>query len=793
MPKADRIGLRGAVALLAALLACAASSAAVPAASAAGIHNIQHVVVLMQENRSFDSMFGTYPGANGIPGGVCVHDPVIGGCVRPYHTPFDNNAGGPHNYQNALSDVHGGAMDGFVEQVEKARNCTQNTPVCAGCTLSVPETCREVMGYHDAREIPNYWSYAQNFVLQDNMFASSLSWSQPEHNYLVSSWSAHCPSNTTDPLLCTNNVVDGSALRNWTDITFLLHKAGVSWRYYVYEGLEPDCESDEEVICKTPVRQNSTTPSIWNPLRGFSDVAGDGQLGNIQSLTNFYTSIHKTGECGLPNVAWVAPNQNVSEHPPALISAGQAYITTLVNAIMRSPCWNSTAIFLSWDDWGGIYDHVVPPSVDANGYGLRVPGVVISPYARTGYVDHQQLSHDAYLKFIEDDFLGGARLNPATDERPDKRPDVREEAAGLGNLASDFNFEQAPRPPLLLSTHPAPGPASKAPPQSTPSAETGSAAAVSQTSATLNGTVDANGATTSDCRFEYGPTASFGYSVPCAATPISGESPVAVQATISLPSASATYGFRLVATNAYGTSLGGTHLILEAPEFGKCEPVLPQIEGGASVYRGRFETANNCSLASRTQLGRFEWSRGAVKAGFTTALTAPRASLETINHVKVSCGGESSTGVISGAKTVANVVVKFTGCSSKAGSCTTQGLAEGTLQTATLEGTLGWESRPLQKVGLDLYPVGRSGPVLRYACGGGATTTLSGSVIAPVAVGKMLTTPALRFMAVGASQVPTGFEGGEPDVLTNAFSEPVGLNLATQQTNEEPIEVNAAY
>jgi phospholipase C len=98
---------------------------------------------------------------------------------------------------------------------------------------------------------------------------------------------------------------------------------------------------------------------------------------------------------------------------------------------------------------------VVPPSVDGNGYGLRVPALVISPYSRRGYVDHQTLSFDAYLKFIEDDFLGGARLDPATDGRPDSRPDVRENAAQLGNLAADFDFGQVPRPPVLLPTNPA--------------------------------------------------------------------------------------------------------------------------------------------------------------------------------------------------------------------------------------------------------------------------------------------------------------------------------------------------
>ena len=138
------------------------------------------------------------------------------------------------------------------------------------------------------------------------------------------------------------------------------------------------------------------------------------------------------------------------------MSVGQNYVTGLINTIMKGPNWRSTAIFIAWDDWGGFYDHVVPPSVDANGYGLRVPGLVISPYARRGYVDHQTLSFDAYVKFIEDDFLHGRRIDPRTDGRPDPRPDVRENAPILGNLASDFDFHQKPRPPLLLPQYPVP-------------------------------------------------------------------------------------------------------------------------------------------------------------------------------------------------------------------------------------------------------------------------------------------------------------------------------------------------
>jgi phospholipase C len=136
------------------------------------------------------------------------------------------------------------------------------------------------------------------------------------------------------------------------------------------------------------------------------------------------------------------------------VTRAQTYVTGLINTIMQSPAWKSTAIFLVWDDWGGMYDHVRPAHVDQNGYGIRVPALLISPYARRGYVDHQTLSSDAYAKFIEEDFLGGQRLDPKTDGRPDPRPDVRENAPKLGALIKEFNFSQRPRKPMLLPVHP---------------------------------------------------------------------------------------------------------------------------------------------------------------------------------------------------------------------------------------------------------------------------------------------------------------------------------------------------
>jgi phospholipase C len=404
------------------------------------IHKIKHVIIIMQENRSFDSYFGTFPGADGIPSGVCVPDPR-GGCIQPYHVRKDSEHGGPHGGVAAVGDIDGGRMDGFIGQSERA------TPF-----YPYPG---DVMGYHDGREIPNYWAYAKNFVLHDRMFEPNASYSLPAHLFAVSEWSARCTAHN-DPSTCTNalNNQPDPTYKNviwaWTDLTYLLHRSAVSWGYYVLEGTEPDCADDEQADC-IPVKQNATTPGMWNPLPFFDTVKEDGELGNVQTLENF---VVQAQQGTLPAVSWITPSNDVSEHPPNLVSAGQTYVTFLINTIMKGPNWQDCAIFLVWDDWGGFYDHVVPITVDENGYGLRVPSMVISPYAKQGLIDHQTLSFDAYVKFIEDDFLSGQRLDPATDGRPDPRPTVRENLSQLGDLRQDFNFNQNPRKPFILPLDP---------------------------------------------------------------------------------------------------------------------------------------------------------------------------------------------------------------------------------------------------------------------------------------------------------------------------------------------------
>jgi phospholipase C len=432
---------------------------------AAGIANIDHLIFVVQENRSFDHYFGTFPGADGLPTDArgrftsCIPDPRSAKCRKPYHDTNFFDKGGPHGLKASRMDVAGGRMNGFIKAFE-----AQGTP-CTGahpswdCRQATPGPggTPDVMGFHTAKEIPNYWRYAKRYVLQDHMFAPSDSWTLPSHLYLVSAWAATCPKFT--PQSCRSDLdkpggdwrpKDGDPRPyQWSDIFYLLHQHGVSWAYYVGENT---C-----VLPPCPPYGKKTTVFGQAPIAGFQDIEDTNQFGNIRPHSEFFTAVDTNT---LPSVSWIMPTQDRGEHPPDYIPSGVEWTTKVVNSVMRAPEAERlhTAVFLTWDDWGGFYDHVKPIHIDPNGYGIRVPGILISPFAKGGTVDHQTLSFDAYLKLIEDRFLGGERLNPVTLMDLygvfDNRPTVRENAARLGNLAKEFDFGQTPIPPLILDTHP---------------------------------------------------------------------------------------------------------------------------------------------------------------------------------------------------------------------------------------------------------------------------------------------------------------------------------------------------
>ncbi len=471
---------------------------------------------------------------------------------------------------------------------------------------------------------------------------------------------------------------------------------------------------------------------------------------------------------------------------------------------MRSPCWGSTAILLSWDDWGGFYDHVVPPHVDQNGYGPRVPGIVISPYAKTGYIDHQQLSHDAYLKFIEDDFLEGSRLNPATDGRPDARPDVREEAPGLGDLANDFDFSQTPRPPLLLPTNPEPGPASKPPGPSPPAVQSEAASGVSQTGAVLHGSVNPEGAALSDCHFDYGTSTAYGASVPCSSVPPAGSNAVEVSASLSGLTPNSTYHVRLVASNPGGTSLGADRTFLTAealPELGRCTKT--PAEGTEKLHHGRYSDAG-CTLASEASTGEYEWAPSATRRG--VRLSGTTSLLETSSHFQLSCTGQKGTGEVTGPQSM-KLLISFTGCenASTKAPCQSEGALAGEVLTATLPGRLAFiknrmsATKMLISVGLALGSP--AAPVASLECGEvigvGTPVTLQGAAIAAIVTeDRMVVANTLKFTATGAKQKPESFEVGPIEVLQASLGggafEQAGLSLKSTLSSEELLEIKAS-
>jgi phospholipase C len=437
-----------------------------------GIDNINHLVFIVMENRSFDHYFGTYPGADGIPmanGKPTVCQPTAtGGCARPYHDMNYIDQGGPHGHKASVTSFDGGRMDGFITALDTYGNGCRlhpTTPPCPEATPG-PQGQPDIMGYKTRREIPNYWNYADHYTLFDRMFAPVDSWTLPAHLYLVSGWSAWCPD-LKDPMSCQSEVVfhPASAFDNqwegatwradmadqyprpyiWAPITWLLYKEGVSWGYFVGKGscIKPPCGG----------LTGPKTADVQNPLPGFLATEATGQFANIRPNDDFL-AMAKQGN--LPSVSWIVPVKDAGDHPPDDISLGQAYVTKLINSVMEGPRdqWMHTAIFVTWDDWGGFYDHVPPPRVDENGYGFRVPTFLVSPWAREGYIDHSTLSFDAFLQIIEDRFLGGDRLDPLTDGWPDNRPTIREELLKARALDNAFDFRGQAREPLVLPLFP---------------------------------------------------------------------------------------------------------------------------------------------------------------------------------------------------------------------------------------------------------------------------------------------------------------------------------------------------
>ena len=377
----------------------------------AGMSKIQHIVFLIKENRSFDNYFGTYPGAYGATSG-----PISDGTVIPLtHQSGPTLVDPGHQIFDARAAIDGGKMDGY-DLVGLGNMQGQIWP----------------MSQLQQSDIPNYWTYAQNFVLADMMFSALPSGTFPNHLYAVANnsdgtfttpnttskgdWGCDAPKTVTVAQENLAGVVNQVyPCFHFKTLADELQSAGISWKYYA-----------------PPKGVNGYSYSTLNSFTQFRDTSL--WTTNVVDYDTFASDV---ASGNLPAVSWLSPGRIQSEHPPQDFCPGEDWTVEQINAIMQnSTLWDSTAIFITWDDFGGFYDHVVPPARDQFPLGPRVPLLIISPYVKSGYISHTQYEFASVLRFIEERF----GLAPLGD---------RDKTAN--DTTDSFNFAQAPLPPLILT------------------------------------------------------------------------------------------------------------------------------------------------------------------------------------------------------------------------------------------------------------------------------------------------------------------------------------------------------
>jgi phospholipase C len=375
---------------------------------------INHVIWIIQENRSFDNYFGKFPGADGLPDSVCL--PVLPGsvkCVKPFHMPPTQPLVDlPHDWAGAHAAYDHGTMDGFVWA----------------------EGSIYTMGYLDEKDIPNYWQYARHFTLCDRFFSSINTGSFPNHLYTVAAQSGRVINNLHS-IREVEEVEDDPDGFSFASIVKLFGDARVSWKYYVETRPTPP-GADRALIAHLAYPEPEQF-TLWNPLPAFKAIRDNPEkMRHLVALKEYF---HDIQSGTLPQVSWIVPDFQDSEHPPEPASQGMWYVTRLINALMKSPYWKDSVVFLTWDDYGGFYDHVPPPAVDAFGYGPRVPMIVISPFAKRGYISHYTYDFTSVLKFIEQ------RWN---------LPHLTPRDHYANGMADCFSFDQAPNSSLVIPVSP---------------------------------------------------------------------------------------------------------------------------------------------------------------------------------------------------------------------------------------------------------------------------------------------------------------------------------------------------
>lgn len=403
---------------LVAALAAALTAATVARAGTAAAHTprtpIRHFVTLMQENHTYDNYFGTYPHGNGLPARVCMPinpDHPKAGCVRPFHLGSNKVVPGDpaHSSATARLQFDHGRMNGFVSALD-ARN----------------QDGRAAMGYRDGSDLPYYWNLAGQYVLYDRFFSSAMADNFVNHVYWVTGGPAGVPPVRPGQELGVALPRGGAKA---TTIFDRLQAAGVSWKFYV-QNYNPHLTF--RTFRNYPANRAAQVTRV--PLLSMPRFLASPELrSHIVPLGQYYKDLLNNK---LPAVSYIVPS-GPSEHPPSSVQSGQAFVRSLINSLIESPEWKSSAFLLTYDEWGGWYDHVRPPQVDSYGYGFRVPALLVSPYAKRGFVDDTQLDYTSILKFIEQNW----NLKPLTHRD-----------AHANSIASGFDFRQHPRSPALTAS-----------------------------------------------------------------------------------------------------------------------------------------------------------------------------------------------------------------------------------------------------------------------------------------------------------------------------------------------------
>ena len=358
---------------------------------------IKHLVVLMQQNRTFDHYFGTYPGADGIPSDVCLPfsttKPEADACVKPYYLGDGQSADLSHTSTIFWRQFNGGAMNGFVHALRLRKQ---------DGALS--------MGHYDDRELPYYWNLADEFVLFDRFFSSAHTGSLWNRTFWVAGQA-----------LGEENRIPKAGFGDVPTIFDRLEAKGISWKFYI-NNYNP--QLNYRMLQNSPFLH----PQVqWVPLLSFDRFIDDPKLSShIVDMSEYFKDLNNGT---LPAVSYMLA-LGATEQPPAQPEPGQRFVRKTLQALIQSKAWRSSAFVLTYDDWGGWYDHVLPPQVDAYGYGFRVPALLVSPYAKRGYIDSTTLDFTSILKFIEQNY--------------DLEPLATRDAQA-NSLDSAFDFTQAPR------------------------------------------------------------------------------------------------------------------------------------------------------------------------------------------------------------------------------------------------------------------------------------------------------------------------------------------------------------